>query len=50
MDQCHIHICHRAVAWTLDVTYVCAIRLRGLNIKNPVFRIVATSTKLSPNG
>ena len=27
-DQCHIRMCHRAVAWTSDVTYVCAVGLR----------------------
>ena len=32
-DQCHIgvRICHRAVALTSDVTYICTIGLRGLN-------------------
>ena len=30
MYQCCIHMCHRAVAWTSDVAYVCAIGLRGL--------------------
>ena len=34
MDQRHIRMCHRAVAWTSNVTYVCAIRLRGLKNKN----------------
>ena len=29
-DQCHIHMYHSAVAWILNVTYVCAIRLRAL--------------------
>ena len=31
MAQCHIHMCYRAVAWTSDVTYICAIELRGLS-------------------
>ena len=30
MDQCHIPMCHRAIAWTSDVTYVCVIGLKGL--------------------
>ena len=29
-DECHIHMCHTAVSWTSDVTYVCEIGLRGL--------------------
>ena len=29
-DQCHIHMWHWAVAWTSDVTYVCAIGLKRL--------------------
>ena len=27
-DQCHIRMCHRAVAWTSDVAYVCSVGLR----------------------
>ena len=42
MDQCHIHgsMCHRAVAWTIDVLYVCAIGLSGL---------IGFSGKVAPN-
>ena len=29
VDQCHILLCPRTVAWTSDITYTCAIGLRG---------------------
>ena len=31
MDRCHIHMFHRTVAWTSDVTYVGVMEQRGLN-------------------
>ena len=30
MDQCHISMCHMDGAWTSDVTYICAMGLKGL--------------------
>ena len=30
MDQCHMCMYHRTVAWTSDVTYIFAIGLRAL--------------------
>ena len=30
MGHCHIPMYHRAVTWTSDVIYICAIGLRGL--------------------
>ena len=40
MDQCHIPVrmCHRAVAWTSDITSICAIGLRGLKLQQARFR------------
>ena len=35
MGQFHVNMCHRAVVWTSDVTYVCAIGLRGLTLSVP---------------
>ena len=34
MDQYHIRMCHRAVAWTHDVTNVRALGLKGLTLAN----------------
>ena len=34
MDQCHIRMFYRAVAWTYDVTYICAIGLREFSVTN----------------
>ena len=39
MDQCHISICHRAVAWTTDVTHVSAVGLRGLKVQNEIWPV-----------
>ena len=35
MDQCHISMCHRAVPWTSNVTYKCAMGLRTLTLSHP---------------
>ena len=47
VDQCHIYMCYRAVAWVSDVTYVCAIELRGLKVKMPV--VTSAHCRLSVN-
>ena len=33
MDQCHICMCQRTVAWTSNVTYVCDIELGDSTFK-----------------
>ena len=38
MDQGHMHMCHRAVAWTSDVTYMLATGWRELTPKRWVVR------------
>ena len=37
INQCHLHMCHRSLAWTYDVTLCMCHRAEGVNLEGHVF-------------